>query len=153
MANGKSTIRNGAPGHGLAELMIVLACAVILISTGAPNILKLRQEWTLWGGARLLESFLQWGRMQAIAANAVLVFRIQDNGKKFFWTDALTGVPYQGSVRYLPSNVRIISYPKLPLRFYQQGNAAPAGTFTVEGIAGSYSVVVTPGGRIRIQRN
>ncbi len=153
MADDKTAKPDKSRGYGLVEMMIVLACAAVLLSAGIPNIFRLQQEWTLWGGARLLESSMQWGRMQAIAANTSLLFEVQDNGKKFYWADASTGEPYKASLRFLPGHVRIVAGPRRPLRFYQHGNAAPAGTYVVEGEAGSYSVVVAPGGRIRIQRN
>jgi prepilin-type N-terminal cleavage/methylation domain-containing protein len=151
---GERTAKSGVcRGYSLVELVIVLACASILLSAGVPNIFRLRQEWTLWGGARLLESSLQWGRMHAIAANTPMLFQVDGGGQHFYWADPLTGNPYEGSVRHLPAGVRIADCPRRPLRFYQHGNAAPAGTYVVEGEAGSYSVVVAPGGRIRIQRN
>ena len=66
---------------------------------------------------------------------------------------AASGERYQNSARRLPRGIRIAAAPKRPLRFYPHGNAVPAGTFTLAGDAGSYSVIVTPGGRIRTQRN
>jgi type II secretory pathway pseudopilin PulG len=151
---GEETAKSRIPqGYSLVELVIVLACAAFLISAAVPNIFQLRQEWTLWGSARLLESSMQWGRMHAIAANTALLLQVDSNGQRFYWTDPSTGEPYEGSIRYLPANVRIADCPGRPVRFYQHGNAAPAGTYVVEGEAGSYSVVVAPGGRIRIRRN
>jgi len=150
----KKEVKPGAcRGYSLVELVIVLACVSILLSATVPNVFRLRKEWELWGGARLLESSLQWGRMHAIAANTPLLFQVEENGRKFYWTDPASGEPYAGSVRDLPGQVRIVASPRRPLRFYQHGNAAPAGTYTLGGDAGSYSVVVAPGGRIRIQRN
>jgi len=143
--------RNG--GYSLAELVIVIACAAILLAVAAPNIVKLQNEWTLWGGARILETSMQWGRMHAIASNAPVIFEVDNAQQKFYWADAVSGENYAGSVRYLPRGVRLVAVPRRPLRFYQHGNAAPAGTYTVAGDAGSYSVVVSPGGRIRLQKN
>jgi type II secretory pathway pseudopilin PulG len=140
-------------GYSLAELMIVVTCSAILLAAAVPNVVQLQREWTLWGSARVLEAALQWGRMHAISSNSSLLFVVDVNQRKFFWADPESGDPYDGSVRYLSSGVHIISCPNSPLRFYQHGNAAPAGTYTLEGEAGSYSVVVSPGGRIRIQRN
>ncbi len=153
MRHKQSTKSSADQGYGLVELMLVLACATVLLSASLPNFFRLRQEWALWGGARLVESSMQWARMQAIAANTSLVFQVSDDGREFYWVDALSGQPYPGSKRFFPGKVRISSGPRRPLRFYQHGNAAPAGTYVVTGEAGSYSVVVAPGGRIRIQRN
>ncbi len=139
-------------GYGLAELAIALACAAILITAAVPNIIHLQHEWALWADARILEASLQWGRMHAISANSPVLFEVDAGGQKFYWVDPESGNPYANSVRYL-SGSRIISSPKRPLRFYQHGNAAPAGTYTLKGATGSYSVVVAPGGRIRLQRN
>lgn len=134
------------------ELVIVLACAAALVSAAAPDLFRLQREWELWGGARLLESSLQWGRMHAIAANTSVLFEIDGGKKAFYWMDPLTHQPYANSVRHLPGRVQIVKCPSKPLRFYQHGNAAPAGTYVLEGEAGSYSVIVAPGGRIRMEK-
>jgi type II secretory pathway pseudopilin PulG len=140
-------------GYSLVELVLVLACATTLLAAAVPNIVGLQREWTLWGAARVLEASLQWGRMHAIASNTPVVFRIDDAQQKFYWADAVSGDFYVSSERHLPAGVRFAAVPGRPLRFYQHGNAAPAGTYTLAGGAGSYSVVVSPGGRIRIQKN
>jgi Tfp pilus assembly protein FimT len=145
--------QDSAEGYSLAELSIVLMCAAILLSAAIPNISHLCREWNLWGGARALESSLQWGRMRAISGNTPLLFAVDDDRQKFYWIDPVSGDPYAGTVRQLSNDLRIVACPKRPLRFYQHGNAAPAGTYTIKGDAGSYSVVVSPGGRIRIQRH
>ena len=144
---------DGSAGYSLVELLIVVALATALLMVAVPGIARLQQEWTLWGAARVLEASMQWGRMHAVAANAPVVFCTDDVLQEFYWSDAISGEPYDRSLRHLPSGVRIAGAPRRPLRFYPHGNAAPAGTYTVAGEAGSYSVVVTPGGRIRIQKN
>jgi len=78
---------------------------------------------------------------------------VEDNRSKFYWEDPESGAPFATSIRHLSTGIRIESSPRRPLRFYQHGNAAPAGTYIIKGEAGSYAVVVSPGGRIRIQRN
>ena len=135
------------------ELLIVIACIATLLTAAVPNIARLHQVWSLWGSARVMEASLQWGRMHAIAANTPLLFEVDEGGRTFHWTDAVTGSSYESSVRHLSRGVRISKCQKRPLRFYQQGNAAPAGTYVLKNQAGSYSVVVTPGGRIRFQKN
>lgn len=140
-------------GYSLTELVIVLACVATLLAAAVPNIISLQREWALLGGARVLEASLHWGRMQAIASNMPLLFEVDAVRQKYSWVDAVSGDLYANSARFLPRGIRISSSPKRSLRFYPRGNAAPAGTFTLEGDAGSYSVIVTPGGRIRLQRN
>jgi hypothetical protein len=144
---------DGSAGYSLVELLIVVALATALLLVAVPGIARLQQEWTLWGAARVLEASMQWGRMHAVAANAPVVFCTDEVLQEFYWSDALSGEPYDRSLRHLPRGIRIAAAPRRPLRFYPHGNAAPAGTYTVAGEAGSYSVVVTPGGRIRIQKN
>jgi type II secretory pathway pseudopilin PulG len=144
----------GSPdGYSLAELIVVLACAAILFSAAAPSVAHWQKEWTLWECTRILEISLQWGRMHAISANAPILFEIDSSLQKFYWKDPQSGDLYAGTIRHLPRGVRVAKCPKRSLRFYQHGNAAPAGTYTLEGETGSYSVVVSPGGRIRIQKN
>jgi len=131
----------------------VLACGSVLLAAAVPNIVKLKEEWTLLSGTRILEASLQWGRMQAVATNTPLSFEIDPAQHEFHWADAVSGESFANSMRQLPKGIRIAAAPRRPLRFYPHGNAAPAGTYTLSGNAGSYSVVVAPGGRIRTQRN
>ena len=140
-------------GFSLAELAIVILCAAIMVAAAVPNIVHIQKVWTLWGGTRALESSLQWGRMHAISANTPTLFEVDGSRRKFYWVDPLSGDPYAESVRQLPDGLIIAACPSRPLRFYQHGNAAPAGTFRIDGEAGSYSVIVAPGGRIRVQKN
>jgi Tfp pilus assembly protein FimT len=139
--------------YSLTECVIVLMCATILISASVPNLSRLQNEWALWTAARMVESSLQWGRMYAITSNASMLFSIDADQQTFYWTDPEEGGGYEGTTHRLPGNVRFIASPRRPLRFYQHGHAAPAGTFTMRGDAGSYSVIVSPGGRIRVQKN
>ena len=147
------TIKNSVSGFSLTESLIVITCMAVLIAAAAPNVFHLRKEWVLWNSARALAASLQWGRMHAISANTPLLFQVDDGGRKYCWMDPESDEPYANSIRYLPADIVIAGFPGRSLRFYQHGNAAPAGTYTLEGDAGSYSVVVSPGGRIRIQRN
>ncbi len=139
-------------GYSLVECLTIIVCSAILLTLAIPNIHHFHQEWVLWGGAKSVETSLYWGRMHAIAANSSMIFEVDNNGNKFWWTDPVSKSPYSKSIRYLDS-VRITSSPQRPLRFYQRGNAAPAGTYKIQGTAGSYSVIVSPGGRIRVQKN
>jgi Tfp pilus assembly protein FimT len=150
--NGK-TAPEACGGYSLAELMAVLACVGVLFSAAVPGVAHWQKEWTLWECTRNLETSLQWGRMHAISSNAPILFEIDAGRQKFYWKDPQSGDLYAGTIRTLPRGVRIAAYPKRSLRFYQHGNAAPAGTYTLESSAGSYSVVVSPGGRIRVQKN
>ena len=140
-------------GYSLVELMMVLACTSILLSAAIPGMAHIKEEWTLWGAARSVEASLQWGRMHAISSNTPMVFEISEDRKNFYWVDPESGDSFAASVRYLPDSTLMTSFPRRSLRFYPHGNAVPAGTYVIESQIGSYSVVVTPGGRIRTQRN
>ena len=145
--------RSRSEGYSLVELLTVITCTAILLTAAVPNIVHLQQVWSLWGSARILEASLQWGRMRAITANTPVLFEVDGSGQTFRWLDPATGDPYEGSVGNLLRGIRIVKCPKRPLRFYQHGNAAPGGTYVLQNEAGSCSVVVTPGGRIRFQKN
>ncbi len=95
---------------------------------------------------------LLWGRMHAITANTSMMLVINAEGRGFYWADPASGAPYHYSTRALPGDVRITSAPRRPLRFYQHGNAVPAGSYVITGDIGAIRIVVNPGGRIRIQR-
>jgi Tfp pilus assembly protein FimT len=140
-------------GYSLLECMIVLCCSAVLVSLSVPGLYRLQQEWTLWGCARSVESSLRWGRARAIASNTTLIFNVTGNGSRYCWIDAESGLKYENSVRLLPHEVRITSQPGRSLRFYPHGTAVPAGTYVVRASAGSYSIIVNPGGRIRVKRN
>ena len=133
--------------------MTVLACVALLLSAAIPNMAHMQKEWALWGSAQSVAASLHWGRMHAISSNAPLLFEISEDRKSYYWVDTESGVPFTTSVRYLPGGTRMAGFPSRSLRFYPHGNAVPAGTYTIESESGSYSVVASPGGRIRIQRN
>jgi Tfp pilus assembly protein FimT len=147
------TKKRQSEGYSLAEMVVAMACAAVLLTVAIPNIVRLQKEWMLWGAARILQTSMQWGRMQAIASNSPVIFQIDDTQQEFYWIDTATGDRYSESVRHLPVGTRFTAAPRRSLRFYQHGNAVPAGTFTIAGDVGSYSVIVSPGGRIRLQRN
>src|SRR5512143_2654181 len=140
-------------GLSLIEAVIVLLCAALLTTVALPNLHGLQQRWSLWGGARLVETSLQWGRMYAVTTNGAMSFQVDQGGRQFSWSDPSSGERYESPVRFLPGRIRIISSPHTPLRFYQRGNAAPAGTYVLQGEAGLCRVVVNTMGRIRIQWN
>jgi len=141
-----------AAGFGLAEVLITIVCISSLLAVGVPNLHRLSQEWNLRAGAAVLETSLHWGRMHAVSTNSSLMLIVSADGRQFFWADAACGDRYETAARQLHSGVRITSAPGRPLRFFQRGNAAPAGTYVVQGSTGAYRIVVSPGGRIRIQR-
>jgi len=146
-------LRSTDEAVSLLELIIVLACAAVLLALALPGAHHIHQEWTLLGAARLLETSLLWGRMHAISGNQPLLLTIEPDGRGYHWTDATTLEQFADSVRTLPGRTRIVRSPARPLRFYQHGNAAPAGSFVLRGAAGEYRVVVSPAGRIRLERN
>ena len=145
--------QNGQAGFSLPELLVVAAIVVIIAAFAVQNFARVKKEWSLWGGARMVETSLQWGRMHAITSNAPVLFEVEEDGCRFMWRDPSTGDIFAASVRTMNGGARIVSSPRTPLRFYPRGNAVPSGTYKVEGETGSYSIIVTPGGRIRFQKN
>lgn len=139
-------------GFSLIECAVVLTCASILLVASVPAFDHLYRVWTLWTGTRLMETTLQWGRFHSIAANASLMLEVNAEGTCAAWRDPETGNSYGGGVCYLPKGVWIASAPSKPLRFFPRGNAAPAGSYVVRNGAGSFRVVVSPAGRIRVEK-
>ena len=144
---------NSQTGFSLPELLIVLAIVAIIVTFAVQGFSRIQKEWALWGSARMVETSLQWGRMRAITSNSPVLFEVDEDGLRFAWRDPGTGEVFAASGRVLNGGPRIVSAPRTPLRFYPRGNAVPSGTYKVEGETGSYSIIVTPGGRIRFQKN
>lgn len=149
----RKNIKTGQAGFTLAELLVVVAIAAIITTFAMLGFIRVQKEWSLWGSARLVETSLQWGRMHAITSNSPVLFEVDEDGQRFMWHDPATGEIFGTTARYVNSGTRIVSAPRTPLRFYPRGNAVPSGTYKVEGETGSYSIIVTPGGRIRFQKN
>ena len=124
-----------------------------LLGAAIPAVGKLSDEWTLRGAARTLEFSLRWGRTQAVMSNSSTLFAVDESGRFYYWADPAGGERFEGTLQYLPMRVRIVSFPARPLRFFPRGNAAPAGTYVLQGDAGSCRVVVNFAGRIRFQRD
>ena len=145
--------KNGQIGFSLPELLIVVAITAIIVTFAVPGFVRIQKEWSLWSSARMVETSLQWGRMRAIASNSSVLFEIEEDGRRVMWRDPATGDIFATTVWSMNGGARIVSSPRTPLRFYPRGNAVPSGTYKVEGETGSYSIIVTPGGRIRFQKN
>jgi Tfp pilus assembly protein FimT len=139
-------------GFALAELLLVLGLMGIMAGGAVPGVHRMQREWELWGGTRLVESSLLWARTHAISANESLVFIIDEGGRRIYWT-AADGSRFENTLRRLPAGVSITGAPKKPLRFYQHGNAVPAGTFVIQSSVGTYRVIVSVMGRIRVVRD
>ncbi len=140
-----------AAGSSLAELLVALALAAVLASFALPGVERIARAWTLWESAKALEASLGWGRMHAITANESVRFDVSAQG--YGWSDPESGEPYTASLRTFPRGVRMTSFPSRPLRFHPRGNAAPAGSYSVADGRGAFRIVVSPGGRIRIQQD
>lgn len=139
-------------GFTLVELVFAAAFGSAVLVSAVPQLNRMQQAWALWGGARLVETSLQWGRMYAVTANTSVAFQVSGDGRRYCWVDPASGSEYEETVRYLPPQVSISDKPARDLRFFQKGNAAPAGTFVIQGEAGTWRVIVNPAGRIRIQK-
>ncbi len=139
-------------GFSLVECAIVIVCAVALLLASIPAIGRVHRAWALWTGTCLVESTLQWGRLHSISANASLMLEINSEGTSVSWSDPETGSVYETRVCHLPHGVRIAGAPSKPLRFFPRGNAAPAGSYVIRNEAGSFRVIVSPAGRIRVEK-
>lgn len=139
-------------GFSLVECAVVMVCVAIVLLASIPAVERLHRAWSLWTASRLVESTLQWGRFHSISANASLTLEVNADGTSAGWRDPETGNAYDAGVCNLPTGVKIVSAPSKPLRFFPRGNAAPAGSYIVKNGAGSFRVVVSPAGRIRVER-
>jgi Type II transport protein GspH len=139
-------------GTTIVELLIVVGCAVVMLSGAVPGYVRMSQGWRLRGGVELVLTSLQWGRSHAVSSNSSIAFYVADDGRSFWWVEPGSNERFRGTVRYMPTGVRIVSAPRRPIRFYPRGTAVPAGTYVVRGESGGYRIVVSPAGRIRSER-
>jgi Tfp pilus assembly protein FimT len=141
-----------AAGYTLTELVLVTAAVAILAATAVPVFERVRQEAALRGATALVAQSLAWGRMHALATNGEMAFDLDPAANRLCWAEPGTGTCYEGTIRHVDPQIRFAGYPARSVRFHPRGNAAPAGSFTLQGPSGSYRVIVAPGGRIRIER-
>jgi hypothetical protein len=139
-------------GTTLLELLIVLGCAAVVISGAVPGYVRMSQAWRLRGGMELVFTSLQWGRAYAVSSNSSLAFYVADDGGSCWWVEPGKNEKFGGTLRYMPTGVRIVGAPRRPLRFYPRGTAVPAGTYVIRGESGGYRIVVSAVGRIRWER-
>ncbi len=139
-------------GFGFLEALVVLFLFGLLAAMALPAFTRYRDDWALLHGVRMLELSLHWSRYRAISLNTPVALHVAQGGRRYHCADASTGERFDYSVRDFPDGVRITSSPSNPVRFYPQGNAAPAGTFVVTGRHAGYRVVVNLRGRIRTQK-
>lgn len=139
-------------GSSLLELLIVVSCAAVILAMAVPGFHRMSQEWRLWGGVQLIVMSLRWAKTHAIATNSAVLFEVDAGGSRFRCRDAESGEAFSASEREMPPGVAVVIAPRSPVRFFQRGNAAPAGSYLLAGPAGNYRVVVNIAGRIRIQR-
>jgi len=145
-------LTRNSSGTGVVEMLVVLGLLSIMAGAAAPGAQRMHQEWVLWGSTHALESSLLWARTHAISQNDSLALIVESGGKRYYWQDP-DGGRYDYSVRDLASGVAIVQSPRRPLTFFPRGTAVPAGTFVVQSQAGTYRVVVSVMGRVRVQRD
>lgn len=133
-------------GFTLLECVAAASLLVLGAGLGLSWLGRTLDDWRLQGAAQALGADLTRARGAAVstgAAHRILVHPAAesyavsvDGGPPRFWTS-------------LPHGVRIIGAPSRPLIFYSRGQAAPAGTYLLEGRAGRVRVIVAPMGRVR----
>jgi len=148
----RENLSTAGGGFSLIECAIAITCAATLLLAAVPAVEHIHQAWALWTGTCLMETTLQWGRFHSISANASLMLEVNAEGTVAAWRDTEAGSVYGERVHYMPRGVRIVSAPSKPLRFFPRGNAAPAGSYVLNNGAGSFRVVVSPAGRIRVEK-
>jgi prepilin-type N-terminal cleavage/methylation domain-containing protein len=135
-------------GFTLVELMIALALCLLSAGMGLRHLSRAVEVWRLQTAAQMVSSELTRLRAAAVSTGAPIRFVVRPSADAYSSAE-----PGQSPPQFtpLPRGIRFCSIPSRPVTFYSRGQAAPAGTFLLEGSRGRVRVVVAPMGRVRWQ--
>jgi hypothetical protein len=137
-------------GYTLLELALVCLISILVSTLGAGVWGRADEQVRLHSASRIFASALLQARSQAIAKNVPLRLHINPDGRRF----AVEPANLQpASWQHLPSGVSFTGAPLAAPVFYSRGSIVPAGTYLLSNRAGSMKVILSPGGRIRWQRD
>ncbi len=135
-------------GFTLLELLITLALGLASAGLGIGLLSRAIETWRLQGAAQMVGSELTRLRAAAVSTGVPIRFLVGKSADAYSAAEA-GGEPVQYVP--LPRGIRFVSMPSRPVTFYSRGQAAPAGTYILEGSRGRIRVVVAPMGRVRWQ--
>jgi Tfp pilus assembly protein FimT len=137
-------------GYTLLELVLVCLITALVSTLGIGAWGRAAEQVRLHSACRVFASALTRARSQAIAKNVSLRLHINPDGRRF----ALSPTTAQpASWQPLPSGVSFTGATQGAPVFYSRGSVVPAGTFVLSNQCGSIRVILSPGGRIRWQRD
>jgi type II secretory pathway pseudopilin PulG len=137
-------------GYTLLELTLVCLLTVLVCGLGANLWGQAAEQVRLQSAGRTFAAALIEARSQAITRNVSLRLHINPDGRHF----SLVPPHLQPALwRPLPSGVSFSGAPRASPVFYSRGSVVPAGTFLLRNEIGTIRVVVSPGGRIRWERD
>ncbi len=134
-------------GFQLLELLLVVALVGLLGSLAIGGLREARSRHRLHAGASAFLAFVTETRVQAMTFNSPLRVVFETNRYALIPADGLPS-----NWRRLPLGVTFLAGPSGPLTFFPRGNAAPAGSFIISSETGAFRIVVSPGGRVRMER-
>ncbi|HSR69544.1 MAG TPA: prepilin-type N-terminal cleavage/methylation domain-containing protein [Acidobacteriota bacterium] len=133
-------------GFQLIELLLVVAILAVAGAIGAGVYSRLTDHYRLQQGGFQVAGLLRSARTLALAGAAPLEVVPGPDGRGL---GLRIGQAPPLRWIFLPQQVRLVSAPRRPLRFFSRGQAAPAGRFRLQGRFGSLDVIVAPWGRVR----
>ncbi|QCT18223.1 prepilin-type N-terminal cleavage/methylation domain-containing protein [Jejubacter calystegiae] len=140
-------------GFTLPELLVVIALTLVLSGMATYSGYSWQQRQRLWHSAQLLRAWLQLVRDDAGAFNRERKLQVLRNGERWCLVSEPTlhcgGGRFSFSVPW--EDVRLTSITGEP-GFFGLRNTARPGHLTLENGAGSWQVVVSVWGRIRLCR-
>lgn len=139
-------MRTQQRGFQLLELVLVLALIAVAAAIGAGAWSEWTSRYHLYLATDALNACLQSARTGAMTQNAAVEVQVQAHR----YSMSLRG---EEPVlwRRFPKDVEVVKAPSRAVAFYSRGNAAPAGSFVLQGRGGQVKLVVSPSGRVRVE--
>lgn len=137
---------NSKKGFSLIELIIVMAIMAIGLAIALPSFMQMGRRNQAKDGARRIKDILSIARMRAVETNQVVSVQFDVNAESYAMVSS-----GQVSNSYTFSNVDIgMNINPTIVNWNARGSTSDMCTITVQNNDGSYQVIVSAAGNVRI---